>query len=343
MATRYNDLRLFLPEAIFLETEDFEWAKTISSHVSQEPQQWQAYLDALALVGCEKWVKEHLSTQPVQKNFIGNTAYLKIADFKFCILATEHLLDEVVNLHQKLVTQSKLAAHFYLIIEVLEEQEEIIIRGFLRYDHLVDTLKTINLQTTENTVYQIPFSKFDSEPNHLLFYCLYSDAAAIPLPVATEVTQQQSLEYLAKKNTNLSQWLENIFDETWQVVEALIDPNTSLVFSLRNTEKMTRRGKLLDLGMQFGNLNLALLVNITKEVENKIRVLIQLHPTGRQKFLPSNIKLSLLSETGTLLSEVSSRNQDNYIQLKPFKGEAGKCFSIEVSLEDLKIREDFEL
>ncbi|HIK06897.1 MAG TPA: DUF1822 family protein [Trichormus sp. M33_DOE_039] len=339
----YHDLRILLPELISLEPEDFDWAKNNSNYVNNEPQQWQAYLNSLALIGCETWLKENLPQQAVKKDLIANAAYLRIGNFKFCILATEHLLDEVVNIPQNLVSQSELTAHFYLIVEVIEEQEEIILRGFLRYDQLLVALNAINFSTTQDNFYEIPLSKFDPEPNHLLFYCLYTEPAAIPLPVVTQVFQQQSLEHMSKKKTKLSQWLQHEFDEMWQAIETLIDPNTSLVFSLRNTDKMIRRGKLIDLGMQLGSEKIALLVNITREVENKLRVLIQLHPTGKQKFLPSNIKLSLLSETGTLLYEVSSRTQDNYIQLKSFKGEEGNSFSIEVSLDDIKIREKFEL
>ncbi|MBE9215071.1 DUF1822 family protein [Plectonema cf. radiosum LEGE 06105] len=41
--------------------------------------------------------------------------------------------------------------------------------------------------------------------------------------------------------------------------------------------------------------------------------------------------------------EVTSRIQDNCIQLNTFKGELGKKFSIQVTLEDSSITENFEL
>lgn len=339
-----TSIRLLLPEVVWLEAEAFDWAKDFSNDVTDESQQWQAYLDALALIGCEKWLQEHMPKQPVKKDFIGNTAYLKIGEFKFCIIATEHLLDEVANIPKDLVERSDLLAHFYLIIEVIEEQEEMIIRGFLRYDQLVASLNSINSRVLQETVYQLPLSKFDPEPNHLLFYCLYSEPAAILLPViTTEVTEQKSSVDIFATRTKLSQWLQNLFDESWQTIDTFINPKSKLTLSLRNTEKMIKRGKLIDLGIQLDSQRLALLVNISKELEDKIRVLIQLHPTGSQIFLPPNVKLSLLSEESIVICEVFSRKQDNYIQLNPFKGKEGKRFSIEVSLEDLRIRENFEL
>ena len=40
---------------------------------------------------------------------------------------------------------------------------------------------------------------------------------------------------------------------------------------------------------------------------------------------------------------VRSRPQDSYIQLKSFKGEPGKRFSIAIALGDVSVKEEFEL
>ena len=53
--------------------------------------------------------------------------------------------------------------------------------------------------------------------------------------------------------------------------------------------------------------------------------------------------LTLLSQAGKKLQEVGSRTQDNYIQLKSFKGRSGIPFSIVVSLGDTCLCENFEL
>ena len=62
-----------------------------------------------------------------------------------------------------------------------------------------------------------------------------------------------------------------------------------------------------------------------------------------EKFLPHNIKLQLISKAGKVLQEVTSRIQDNYMQLKPFKGEIGKRFSIQIASDDVIFKENFEL
>lgn len=342
-----NDLRLFLPEFIWLEPDHFERAREISNKVICEAHQWQNYLNALALLGFEQWLITRLPDKTVNRNTNGIEAVcnLNVGEFKFCLIATEHLLDEVVNVHQNAINRPEEAAHFYVVLEVLEEQEEVIVRGFLRYDELVNYRSKVNLQPLQSGCYQLPLSEFDAEPNHLLYYCRFLEPAAIPLPVASAETKasEKLLRYLKETTTTLSQWLQDVFDESWQAIDALINPETNLALSTRNILDGTQRCKLIDLGMQLGSQTAALLVNITQDAEEKLCVFIQLHPTGGGKYLPPNLKLTLLSKAGKTLQEVTSRGQDNYIQLKPFKGELGKRFSIEVSLLDVSVREDFQL
>ena len=42
-------------------------------------------------------------------------------------------------------------------------------------------------------------------------------------------------------------------------------------------------------------------------------------------------------------SQITSRSQDSYIQLKSFKGEPGKRFTIAFGLGDISVTEEFEL
>ncbi len=83
--------------------------------------------------------------------------------------------------------------------------------------------------------------------------------------------------------------------------------------------------------------------SFAQETQEKLSGSIQLYPTRRERYLPPNLKLTLLSKAGKTLQDVTSRSQDNYIQLKSFKGEPGKRFSIEVSHLDVSVREDFEI
>jgi hypothetical protein len=356
-----TDFELLPPEIILLEPEHFDRAIEITDSVNSEAQKWQTYLNALAVLGFEEWLSERIPDKIVNRdtNLIEAGCYLKVGEFKLCLIATEHLLDEVVNVPQYAIDQPGLAAHFYVVLEVLEEQEQVIVRSVGCYDQLVNYLRRSNLQLLRDSFYQLPLSLFDAEPNDLLVYCRKLVPAAIPLPVASTNSQvanegitpsalgvppvSELPTYLKETRTKLSQWLQGIFDSGWLGLDALISPEANLALNTRNAQLGVNRGKLIDLGMQLGSQTVALLMTITEEPQEKLAISIQLHPTGGERYLPLSLKLTLLSKAGKTLQEVTSRVQDNYIQLKPFKGEPGKRFSIEVSIGNISLREDFEL
>ena len=339
-----SNMTFLIPQVIWLETEDFDQAKTIVNNTIPEAQQWQAYLNALGVLSLEKWLSPRILDKTISRNLstIENVGILNIGGFKIGAIVTEHVLDEVVNIPQVAIDNAELASHFYVLLEVSEEEEIVTLRGLMRYDQLVDYRNSYNLQPASNDCYQLPLELLDWEPNHLLFYTRYLEPAAIALPVTAQTTVQENLrEYLQETTTKLSQWLQGMFDDTWQTLDLMLNTD-AMALNIRNIEAGAKRGKFIDLGMQFGNKAVALLVSITEEAE-KLCVLVQLHPTGGDRFLPANISLTLLSKAGKSLQVVESRNQDNYIQLKPFRGEVGKKFSIQVSLENAIICEDFEL
>jgi hypothetical protein len=143
---------------------------------------------------------------------------------------------------------------------------------------------------------------------------------------------------ISKTAANLSKWFEGVFEAGWQAEQA----NRSLVGvrNLNQALKEVRRVKLLDLGMELGERAVALAIVLTKNKDEKVSVLVRVRPTA-EIYLPANLKLALLAESGEILQQVSSRSQDNYIQLKSFKGQTGDRFRIEVSLDRIGVAEDF--
>lgn len=151
-----TDFRFSLPKVIYLEPEHFEFSREISDKVTDEVHRWQTYLNGLALIGLEEWLRERIPNKTVNRDMNESEAvgYLNVGEFKLCPLATEHLLDEVVNLPQNVIEQPELVAHFYVVLEVDEEQEQVIVRGFLRYDQLIDYRRRANLQLLPNGCYR---------------------------------------------------------------------------------------------------------------------------------------------------------------------------------------------
>ncbi len=352
-----QDFRLFLPETVWLEPEHFIKANQISSKdIRKNNDSWQVYLNTLALLAFEVWLQERLPDKLIAKdtNSIETAGNLKVGEFKFCAIATEHLLEEIVNIPLSLIENPFDSAHFYVLLEVLEEEEEVLIRGFISYNQLIEIKSNTELPISEGC-YQLPLSLFDMEPNHLLVYQHYIKASEFTAPVAENQVDRVSekVSNLARSTTTkLSQWFQGVINEGWQAIDSIYNPELNLAFSTRNFVEDTKRAKIIDLGINLANRRVALLINISphkptdskdESSEEKIHVVAQLYPMGGEKYLPQNIKLLLISKAGKTLQEVTSRIQDNYIQLKPFKGEPGKKFSIQISLGDMIVNESFEL
>ncbi|MBW4604379.1 MAG: DUF1822 family protein [Calothrix sp. FI2-JRJ7] len=149
------------------------------------------------------------------------------------------------------------------------------------------------------------------------------------------------------KFTNLTLWLEDIFESGWQHIDTLLNlQQRTLAAQFRQDAALTHRiqgAKLIDLGMQLGNKAVVLLIGLSPEIDDKVNIRVQLYPTSGEYYLPASIKLSLLLPSGAVVQEVVSRNHDNYIQLKRFKFPLGKSFSIQLVLQDVIIKEDFML
>ena len=181
--------------------------------------------------------------------------------------------------------------------------------------------------------------------------------ATVPASGELPITQLQSLEDLllrlcqvkstpAPVRVNLSQWFEHLFEVGWQSLETLLGTEPeNLAFSLRNNSQLSQTSvkgaKLIDLGLQLKSQSLALLVAIAPDADGKVGILVQVHPTGGENYLPPNIRVIMLSESGEILQSAQSRSQDNYIQLKRFRGNAGECFSIQVATGDISVTETF--
>ena len=92
--------------------------------------------------------------------------------------------------------------------------------------------------------------------------------------------------------------------------------------------------------MQIARNNVALAVALVQKINSEVGVLVQVYPTENQDYLPTNLQLILLSESGVNLREVIARPNDVCLQLK-FSGEPGEKFSIKVALAEINIIEDF--
>jgi hypothetical protein len=147
-----------------------------------------------------------------------------------------------------------------------------------------------------------------------------------------------------KQPVNLSQWFKNTFEAAWQPVEALllakpkIAPRLRSIYHLRG-EGMVKRFKPIQ--VPESSQEVALLVAIAQDADQKIGIRVQVQPMGEEALLPPNLKLALLNEAGQILREVQAQSQDNFIQLPRFRGESQERFSLQISHPAFSLKEDF--
>ncbi|MUG97449.1 DUF1822 family protein [Scytonema sp. UIC 10036] len=120
----------------------------------------------------------------------------------------------------------------------------------------------------------------------------------------------------------------------WQAALSLgkIDPS--------NPKAGVSRCRQIDLGMQLAGHPVALLVYLMPEANDKIAVLLKVHPAGKDTYLPQNLQLIVLDESGAVFDQAQARSADNWIQLS-FTYQAGDNFHVKVTLGDVSHTEEF--
>jgi len=139
----------------------------------------------------------------------------------------------------------------------------------------------------------------------------------------------------SKTRVTLGRWFQHIFESEWQAAFAFRSADDF------NNGAIIEREKLIDLGVQpDGSHCLVVLVTtLSKEADGKVGIRLQVYPTENQLHLPPDLELSVLSD----IAEKTAQPKDNYIRLQKLKGLPGERFSVQVSLGNISVTEDFEI
>ncbi|WP_375473314.1 DUF1822 family protein [uncultured Nostoc sp.] len=206
----------------------------------------------------------------------------------------------------------------YVAVQFSERLQEVQLLGFVRTTTISTTSEQISLASLK--------------PLNSLFDC-------IPNTVAHPAFRASQIQ------VNLSQWFENLFENSWKALEEIFGNINEKKFALRNVssfgENSVARAKIIDLGLQLGNQSIVLLVALALFSQQKVEILVQIHPFSKKLYLPSNLRINLFSDTGKIIQEVVSQSNDNFIQLKRFRGDIGESFHIQLSHGNFTIKETF--
>ncbi len=213
------------PASISLTPEQLDQAIALSESLSTPAQQWQNYINILARMGVEQWIQKRVpqlapidpafNELPTHENLPESLCFLTLGEVTLCLIATEMLYESAIPLPRTALDHQ---AHFYVWVEVLEELEEVTVRGFLWPESIP---AVTNLPVQEDQTYLLPIDWFNAEPDQLLLSLrTATQAAASPLPATSpHPVLQQAI--------NVQRWLANQLDQVAQDLSWVLLPPLS--------------------------------------------------------------------------------------------------------------------
>ena len=221
-------------------------SQSISNPDTHPDKQWQTYINALALAGFKEWLDAwaadlHLDESQSTLQFLQSTNWvdavcnLQIGDFRLCLVAVPSLSDPVVMLDKAIVDSPALLPHFYVVVQVIEEEMLVQIYGYLQADQIARQRHLSPLRATDRT-YCVPLNWFTPDPNQLLLNLRCLEADAITLPVETVVTEavltevaedstsRASLPNVTQQAVNVGIWLRDQLDSIAEELSWMLMP-----------------------------------------------------------------------------------------------------------------------
>lgn len=294
----------------------------------------QIYLNVLAIHAVKQYLQwlaiptdwsQCDSYTPIMRQFL-NVADLEIKGYGRLecrpLLPGEEILDIPSEVHNDRIG--------YVAVQFDEELEVATLVGFT---------KTVN---------QCQISLESLEPIDALLRIIGTASASLS-PI--EDISEELLYW--QEPTRLDEWFSHQFTElvnvNWRPLEELKNlfaPEVliELGYGTRGLavaipENQVKRGKLV--GLEKGDEQIALVVGLQESTTPETEISVEVYPTGKRTYLPKNLELMVLDETGEAVMQAQSRS-NRRIQME-FSGETGEEFSIKLALGDFTVTEAFQI
>lgn len=270
-------------ETIELEPEQCEQALQISRDMRIEGKQWQLYLQALALFAFAEWlekrepslsiyrtIQQEISSilKPEYARLIDAVYNLQVGEFKVCLISIVSFSEDEVTIPRAVVDIPEFNNHFYIVIAVEEELEVAAIKGFIRYQDLINYQSQFQLE--RDWTYQLPLTLFNQKVDELLMYLQCYSPATMPLPVVPN-NRQTLLAQMQRQLVNLLPQLNkrHLWEVlTWEQSVAVLT-NPELVKWLYDNSTTNSQISALHLS-DFIQMLSQQAVNIQRWLENQI-------------------------------------------------------------------------
>jgi hypothetical protein len=133
------------------------------------------------------------------------------------VISTGSLLDEEVTLPRAIVDLPEFVPHFYVLVEVQEEQETAVVHSFLSYEQLVNRRASVNLEADADWTYQLPLTWFEADPDRLLLFLRCLEPMAMSLS-SSQSDRTMQLSQLRSELEALLPQLESPERQLWEVL-----------------------------------------------------------------------------------------------------------------------------
>lgn len=138
---------------------------------------------------------------------------------------------------------------------------------------------------------------------------------------------------------NLSQWLDNYFEQGWQKLEDLFSlDELTPAFSMRSS--FMERGKQICLTTQVTQQTIILVVKLNPQSENGTNIIVEARPQSGRLYLPENLQVKVLNEHKEAVMQATASSSNQNIQFD-FNVDSGECFSLQITLGEDSVIEDF--
>lgn len=236
--------QLLSPDSVTLTPEQIDWAVDLSQNAATEAEQWQTYLNTLALQGVQEWLHKRAPELSLKSNWLpgfmpplihtSQTAHLsqfvsclEISDFKLYLVTSDCVDDPMVAVPQTVVEQRSFDPDLYMLVEVLEELAQVRVTGYLPQSQL----NSQSLQIEEQSVL-LPLSDFTPDADKLLLHLRCSHPASFCAPISPISSTSPTPAPL-----NAALWLRNQLDRIAEELSWILLPPLNLsgaMMSLRS-------------------------------------------------------------------------------------------------------------
>ncbi|WP_263420151.1 DUF1822 family protein [Tolypothrix sp. PCC 7601] len=208
----------------------------------------------------------------------------------------------------------------YVVVEISESFQSAKLLGFVK-EVSIDNFPINQLQPLENLL------------NYLEF-----------LELQTTKFKSQNLDSSSQNVAELKDGLRIFFESSWSTIESIF--LTELGWQFRSAEdglkNSVERAKLIDFGIKANRESVGIVVKVSHDENNldEMKIIVELHPTNGQEYLPSSLHVMILDEEGTAVMEAKAKNDNKKISLE-FNADVGDNFSVKIVLGDVSVIENF--